>query len=162
MIIVVPLLYFVILNLLLLITEYFSLKIVKNTIGKNVKERFNKKLFYKVFWLTTLSYIISITVLVLITYFDGDNLFDGLFDIFALYFITILLFPSIISGSTYSNQTMPCLAIAVLSAFLASLILNYHVVFKNFDLKKSKRFCASLIVSAMTAPYFYFLPFGGF
>ena len=49
MFIIVPLLYFVILNVLLLITDYFSLKIVKNTIGKNIKEQFNKKLFRKVF-----------------------------------------------------------------------------------------------------------------
>ncbi len=161
MFIIAPLLYFVILNVLLLITGYFSLKIAKNTIGKNIKDQFNKKLYQKVFWFTTLSYIISITVLVFITYFDGDNLFDSLFDIFALYFITILLFPSIISGPTYSDQTIPCLAIAVLSAFLSSVIFNYFVVFKKLDLKKAKRFYAALIVSAMTAPYFYFVPFGG-
>lgn len=154
--IIAPLLYFVILNVLLLITGYFSLKIVKNTIGKNIKEQFNKKLFHKVFWFSTLSYVIGIIPLVFLSchdfasYLSNDSIL-----------IFIVLFPiyCIIYEPYYLINALPYLAITVLSAFIASVILNYFVVFKKLDLKKTKRFCAALIVSAMTSPYFYFVSF---
>ena len=158
MIIVELLLYFVILNVLLLITSYLSLKIVKNTIGKNIKEQFNKKLFKKVFWFTALSYVIGIIPLAFFgchdfsSYLNNDSIL-----------IFIVLFPiyCIVAEPHYYDHAIQYLTIAVLSAFLASIIFNYHVVFKKLDLKKSKRFCAALIVSAMIAPYFYFVSFWG-
>lgn len=158
MFIIVPLLYFVILNVLLLITDYFSLKIVKNTIGKNIKEQFNKKLFRKVFWYTVVYYVIGIISLAFLLYHD-----------FAFYLgndsilIIIVLFPiyCIVAEPYLLINSMTYLAITVLTAFLVSIIFNYFVVFKKIDLTKPKRFFSALIVSAMTAPYFYFIPFGG-
>lgn len=158
MFIIVPLLYFVILNMLLVITAYFSLKIVKNTIGKNIKEQFNKKLFRKVFWYTVVYYVTGIISLAFLLYND-----------FAFYLgnvsvlIIIVLFPIYcIVGEPYLlTNSMTNLAITVLSTFFVSIIFNYFVVFKKIDLTKPKRFYAALIVSAMTAPYFYFVPFGG-
>lgn len=121
MFIIVPLLYFVILNMLLVITAYFSLKIVKNTIGKNIKEQFNKKLFRKVFWYTVVYYVTGIISLAFLLYND-----------FAFYLgnvsvlIIIVLFPIYcIVGEPYLlTNSMTNLAITVLSTFLSVLFLT--------------------------------------
>lgn len=163
MYLLVVLLYFVILNALLLVTDYFSLKIVKNTIGKNIKEQFNKKLFCKVFWLSVLSYVIGIMLIALWGCHDLEPYVDGIVLFIASFFATIYVVVTA-PNTEYSVYSCPeqimYIFIFVLLTFIASLILNYNVIFKKLDLKKSKCLCASLIVSAMTAPYFYLVPFG--
>ena len=165
MIIVVSLLYFVILNALLLITCYFSLKIVKNTIGKNIKYQFNGTLVHKVFWFAVLSYVLVFILVFFFSYFDAisyygaSHLFDAsLFFLFCL--ISCIAQQPYNEATGYTDQIWLYLSILVLSTFIVSVIFNYFIVSKDLVLKKSKRFCAALIVSAMTAPYFYFVPFG--
>ncbi len=170
LIMIVYLIYFVILNLLLMMTGYLSLKIIKITIGRNIKDQFNRKFFKKVICVTALSYLISIMVLVFFACFTSDDVHFGP-NIDSWIFIFLALIFGIVNGPYITESDvpifydfdyiMPVLIILLLLTFIVSVIFNYFIIFKKFDLTKSKRFCASLIVSAMTAPYFYFVPFGG-
>lgn len=85
-------LYYVILYVLLLITSYSSLKIVKCTIGKNVKEQFNKKQFQKMFWFTILSYLIGVIPLLLWELCDIKSYSNGIELIIASIFFLCYLF----------------------------------------------------------------------
>lgn len=166
MYIIMILLYFVILNGLLLLTSYFSIRVVKNTIGKSIKDQFNDKLFHKVFWLASFSYVLVFILFFSFSYFDfisdygASHFFDAsLF--FLLCLISCIVEQPYCKAVGYADQIWLYLSILVLLTFIVSMIFNYFILFKNFDFKKSKRFCAALTVSAMTAPYFYFVPFGG-
>ncbi len=155
-------LYYVILYVLLLITSYSSLKIVKCTIGKNVKEQFNKKQFQKMFWFTILSYLIGVIPLLLWELCDIKSYSNGIELIIAsIFFLMLSIFAAPNNPFVFSGEAILYLSITVIITFLVSLVINYFTVFKELDLKKSKRFLVSLIVSAMTAPYFYFVSFYG-
>lgn len=161
-------LYYVVLNALLLATCFISFKIVKCTIGKDIKDQF-KKQFHRVFWFSVLSYVIGTIPLYFCGIFDLQSLTRGIeILIVPILYVMALIYigPNTIQASSNapnfnSGFVMLFLSIMAIITFFVSLAINYFRVFRELDLKKSKRFLASLIVSAMTAPYFYLVSFYG-
>lgn len=163
---VLSLLYYIILYALLVVTSYLSVKTVRVTVGKSINYQFNSTLVHKVFWFAVLSYVISFILLSSYSYFDFINYYGSshFFDA-SLFFLLSLFFNMVeqpyTGGASYTEQIWLYLAILVFVTFIVSVIINYFIVLKDLVLKKSNRLYASLIISAMTAPYFYFVPFGG-
>lgn len=150
--IILILIFFIILELALLVTDILSLIVVKNTFGKRVRYEITLEHFKKIFGFTTISYLIGI-----LSMFTIFIIMNGDFSIFTfLLVIYRLVFESISKPAAFF-----CFSIAILVSFLLNIVFNYFIVLKNISFSKIKRLLSSLIISIFTAPFLFYLSFEG-
>lgn len=150
--IIAILIFFIILELALLVTDILSLIVVKNTFGKNIRNEITSEHLKKIFGVTTISYIIGIlSIFIIFTIKNGD------FSIFTfLLVIYRLVFESISRPDAFF-----CFSIAILVSFLLNIVFNYCIVLKNISFSKIKRLLSSLIISIFTAPFLFYISLEG-
>ena len=142
--------YYVVLELILIITDSFSLSLVKKYVLKKDSGLINKGHFKKIFAFSTISYLISI-FLVYICFCVINGEFNLLTFILVIY--------RLVTTSVLEPQLTAIYTVSVLGGFCVNLLFNFFFVFKNLYATRGKRLISALTVSLITAPYFLFVSF---
>lgn len=148
--ILVILLFYSILGIVALIFDGVSLCIVKNTLGRDLKNQITKKHFGLIFAFTIISYCLSIFgMFIMFSVGNGD------FSILTF----LLVIYRIVTEPVTNPQATPFFMTAIGIAIVANLIFNYFIVFGKVPFSRIKRLFSALIVSILTAPYLFCFSF---
>lgn len=151
--IIAVLLFFIIFELILIFADYLSFTLVKNTLGKRVKNQIRVSSFWKIFGFANLSSFIGLI---------------SLFTIFGVktedfsFWTLLLVFIRLIFGPNSYPDVLLYISVAIFVSVLVNMMFNFFFVFRKVSFSKARRFLSSLIISILTAPYFFFVSFEGF
>ncbi len=141
--------FFILLECIAIIADILSLLLIKNTIGQSLKYQIKMSTFWKIFGFTNLSFFIG-----LISIYFLDSTYVNSPSILAV--TTIFLRLIFLSND---SRVMSEIFRTIIIIISANMLLNFFFVFNKNCFSKPKRFLSSLIVSVLTAPYFFYYTF---
>lgn len=147
------------LNIVLFLTSFIVLILLRYTVFSNNKDLVNKKLYFKIIRFTNITYLIILLSSFVYGVAGGIYTvrgYDRVYDPFT----TIWNIKDYYEQYSVVDQGV-LFVIIILSAIALNLIFNYFKVFRDLNFSKVNRFILSLIVSVVTAPYLFFIDFMG-
>lgn len=142
-------LFFLFLELIAIVGDCLSLLTVRYTVGRRIKKHIRISTFWKIFGFTNITYFLGISSICIMKSIALD--FDP------LVIPTVLL--RLVFGPNDKYGYMYYIFFSILISFLANVLFNFFFVFKIKNFSKIKRLVSTLIVSTMTAPYFFYFTF---
>ena len=132
------------------ILQFVALRIVKKIAGETLKTQIGMELYLKSLVIAILSYVISVYTTVIICAFEA-SMFSIEYIICAPFFFARI--------SLTESGYMLYFSFSVILSAVIIFIGNYLFALRKIDFSKKKRLISALIITFMTAPYWFYVSF---
>lgn len=147
--------HFIVLGLILMITALVAVIFLKHTVLRNDKTATTEKYYFKIIGLSSITNLV-ILIGAFFYSFIGIYTDSGYGDPS----LTLWNLKDYYGEYSVIDESI-LFVIIVLITISLNLIFNYFIVFRKLNFSKAKRFLSALTVSVLTAPYLFFVDFGG-